>query len=144
MYLPLNKSFDAHLNKMIWIWIFFIQECSVPSLVELRPVLLKKMKIWKVYDNNTDLRKFAALHRLWWRFQMSEKFSSGANNPIQTNKQPNKQTTIELVKFVLLSKVYSLKPCSSISNFLPFLFKTVILIECLCRRHNTVISNSFD
>ena len=28
--------------------------------------------------------KFAALHRQWWRLQMSEKFSSGTKNLIQT------------------------------------------------------------
>ena len=31
--------------------------------------------------------KFAALHRQWWRFQVSEKFSSGLKNSKQTNKK---------------------------------------------------------
>ena len=31
--------------------------------------------------------KFAALHRQWWRLQMSEKSSSGTKNSKQTNKQ---------------------------------------------------------
>ena len=35
-----------------------------------------------------DRSKFAALHRLWWRLQMSEKFSSVA---------PNKQTYTYIV-----------------------------------------------
>ena len=30
--------------------------------------------------------KFAALHWLWWRLQVSEKFSSGTINPKPTNK----------------------------------------------------------
>ena len=34
--------------------------------------------------------KFAALHWQWWRLHMSEKFSSGTENPKQTNKQTNK------------------------------------------------------
>ena len=29
-----------------------------------------------------------ALHQVWWRLQMSEKFSSGTEN-LQTNKQTN-------------------------------------------------------
>ena len=32
--------------------------------------------------------KFAALHRQWWRPQMSEKFSSGTKNSKQTNNVP--------------------------------------------------------
>ena len=36
-------------------WIPFTQGCFVPSLVEIGPVVLKKMKMWKVYDNaNND------------------------------------------------------------------------------------------
>ena len=35
--------------------------------------------------------KFEALHLLWWRLHMSEKFSSGTINHKQTNKQTNKQ-----------------------------------------------------
>ena len=34
--------------------------------------------------------KFAELHLLWWRLQMSEKFLSGTIYPKQTNKQTNK------------------------------------------------------
>ena len=33
--------------------------------------------------------KFAALRRQWWRLDMSEEFSSGTINSIQTNKQTN-------------------------------------------------------
>ena len=34
-------------------WIPFTQGCFVPSLVEIGPVVLeKKMKMWKVYDDN--------------------------------------------------------------------------------------------
>ena len=47
-------------------------------------------------------------------------------------------TTVELIKLVLLSKVFSVRPCSSIYNFLPFLLKTVILIHCLFRRDTTL------
>ena len=36
-------------------WIPFTQWCFVPILVEIDPVVLeKKMKMWKVYDNNND------------------------------------------------------------------------------------------
>ena len=36
-------------------WITFTQGCFVPSLVEIDPVVMeKKMKMWKVYDNNND------------------------------------------------------------------------------------------
>ena len=36
-------------------WIPFTQGCFVPSLVEIGPVVLeKKMKLWKVYDNDND------------------------------------------------------------------------------------------
>ena len=34
--------------------------------------------------------KFAALHRQWWRLQISEQFLRGTQNP-KTNKQTNKQ-----------------------------------------------------
>ena len=40
-----------HLNKLESP---FTQECFVPSLVEIGPVVLEKMKMWKVYDNNND------------------------------------------------------------------------------------------
>ena len=34
-------------------WIPFTQECFVPNLVEIGQVVLeKKMKMWKVYDND--------------------------------------------------------------------------------------------
>ena len=37
------------------IWIPFTKGCFVPSLVEIVPLVLeKKMKMWKVYDNNDD------------------------------------------------------------------------------------------
>ena len=36
-------------------WIPFTQGCFLPSLVEIGPVVLeKKMKMWKVYDNNDN------------------------------------------------------------------------------------------
>ena len=36
-------------------WIPFTQGCFVPSLVEIGSVVLKKkMKMWKVYDNDDD------------------------------------------------------------------------------------------
>ena len=43
-YLPLEQT-----------WIPFTQGCFVPSLIEIGPVVLeKKMKMWKVYDNNDN------------------------------------------------------------------------------------------
>ena len=46
-YLPLEKGGALHLP--------FPQGCFVPSLVEIGPVVLeKKMKMWKVYDNDND------------------------------------------------------------------------------------------
>ena len=39
-----------HLKKLEF---FFTKECFVPSLVEIGPVVLeKKMKMWKVYDDD--------------------------------------------------------------------------------------------
>ena len=36
-------------------WIPIIQGCFVPSFVEIGPVVLeKKMKMWKVYDNDNN------------------------------------------------------------------------------------------
>ena len=36
-------------------WISYIQECFVSYKVEIGPVVLeKKMKMWKVYDNNNN------------------------------------------------------------------------------------------
>ena len=36
-------------------WIPITQGCFVPSLVEIGPVVLeKKMKMWKVYDNDNN------------------------------------------------------------------------------------------
>ena len=36
-------------------WIPFTQGCLASSLVEIGPVFMeKKMKMWKVYDNNND------------------------------------------------------------------------------------------
>ena len=36
-------------------WIPFTKGCFVPRLVEIHPVVLeKKMKMWKIYDNNDD------------------------------------------------------------------------------------------
>ena len=52
-YLPLEKGEALHLKKT---WIPFTQGCFVPSLVEIDQVVLeKKMKMWKVYNNNNDL-----------------------------------------------------------------------------------------
>ena len=51
-YLPLAKG-RAPLFEQTWIP--FTQGCFVPSLVEIGPVVLeKKMKMWKVYDNDDD------------------------------------------------------------------------------------------
>ena len=40
-----------HLNKLESP---FTQECFVPSLVEIGPVVLEKMKMWKVYNANDN------------------------------------------------------------------------------------------
>ena len=49
-YLPLGKEGGLHL----YIWIPFTQRCFVPSLVEIGPEVLEKMKMWKDYDNDDD------------------------------------------------------------------------------------------
>ena len=61
------------LGKGRVLWTPLSQECFVPSLVEIGPVVLKKkMKMWKVYDNaNNDngqilIRK--AHLSLWFRW----------------------------------------------------------------------------
>ena len=54
-FLNLVNVFSILLVSIWKIWIPFIQGCIVPSLVEIDPVVLeKKMKVWKVYDNNND------------------------------------------------------------------------------------------
>ena len=35
-------------------WMPFTQEFTVPRLVEIGPVVLEKMKMWKVYANDKD------------------------------------------------------------------------------------------
>ena len=46
------KRAALHFKKS---WIPFTQECFVPSVVEIGPVVLEKtMKMWKVYNNNDD------------------------------------------------------------------------------------------
>ena len=51
-YLPLQKGGALHLNKF---WIPLTQRCFLSSLVEIGPVVLeKKIKMWKVYDNNAN------------------------------------------------------------------------------------------
>ena len=44
--LPLEKGMARHLNKF---------GCFVSSFVEIGMVLLLKMKMWKVYDNNDNV-----------------------------------------------------------------------------------------
>ena len=49
---------------------------------------LKNPHCWMAISTCTEHRsKFAALHRQWWRLQMSEKSSSRMKNTKQTNKQ---------------------------------------------------------
>ena len=51
---PLGKGRGPSIEQT---WIPFTQECFVPSLVEIGPVVLeKKMKMWKVYDNDDGQR----------------------------------------------------------------------------------------
>ena len=50
-------------------WISFTQGCFVPSLVEIGPVLLEKMKMWKVYrrtDRQQKIRKAHFSFQLTW------------------------------------------------------------------------------
>ena len=50
--IPLGKGRGPSFEQT---WIPFTQECFVPSLDEIGPVVLeKKMKMWKVYDDNND------------------------------------------------------------------------------------------
>ena len=39
-------------------WIPFNQKCFVPSLVEIGSVVLEKMKMWKVYNDNAQQTNF--------------------------------------------------------------------------------------
>ena len=49
---PLGKGRGPSFEQT---WIPFTQGCFVPSLVEIGPVVLeKKMKMWKVYDNDDN------------------------------------------------------------------------------------------
>ena len=48
---PLWKRAGPSLEQM---WIPFIHGWFVPSLVEIGPVVLEKMKMWKVYGNDNN------------------------------------------------------------------------------------------
>ena len=49
---PIEKKGGASFDQT---WIPFTLKCFLPSLIEIDPVVLeKKMKMWKVYDNNND------------------------------------------------------------------------------------------
>ena len=48
---PLGKVWGPSFEKT---WIPFAQGCFVPSLFEIGPVVLEKMKMWKDYDNNDN------------------------------------------------------------------------------------------
>ena len=49
---PFGKGRDPSFEQT---WIPFTQGCFVPSLIEIGPVVLeKKMKMWKVYDNDDN------------------------------------------------------------------------------------------
>ena len=70
--------------------------------------------------------KFAAFHRQWGRLQMREKFSSGAKNPKQTNKQTNippksksmclKETLSYMTKQKTLLEILVFKKSESVSE----------------------------
>ena len=54
---PLEKEHDPSFEQ---IWIPITQGCFLPSLVEIGPVVLEKMKMWKFYrrtDRQTDRRR---------------------------------------------------------------------------------------
>ena len=46
----INPSFEQT-------WIPFTQGCYLPSLVQIGPAVLKKMKMWKDYDNDDDRQR---------------------------------------------------------------------------------------
>ena len=48
---PLGKVWDPSFEKT---WIPFAQGCFVPSLFEIGPVVLEKMKMWKDYYNKDN------------------------------------------------------------------------------------------
>ena len=48
--------------------------------------------------------KFASIHRQWWRFHMSEKFSSGTKIPKQTNWKFNNSGFLYIMWFQTISK----------------------------------------
>ena len=48
---PWKKSWGPSFEET---WILITQGYFVPSLVEIDPVILEKMKMWKDYDNNND------------------------------------------------------------------------------------------
>ena len=54
-YFVIISPFEGHDPSFKQCWIHIIQECFVPSLIEIGPVVLeKKMKMWKVYNNDND------------------------------------------------------------------------------------------
>ena len=57
-------------------WIPFTQGCFVPSLVEIGPVVLeKKMKMWKVYENDDGQRRRTT--DKFWSEKLTWAFGSG-------------------------------------------------------------------
>ena len=61
---------------------------------------LKNPHCWMAISTCTEHRsKFAALHRQWWRLQMSEKSSSKMKNTKQTNKQQDGNQTNQFYSY---------------------------------------------
>ena len=51
---PLSTFWEFNGSSYQQSWIPFTQGCFMPNLVEIGPVVLEKMKIWKIYDDNDD------------------------------------------------------------------------------------------
>ena len=64
-------------------WVPFTQGCFVPSIVEIGPVILEKMKMWKVYrqrDRRTDDKRS---EKLTWAVS-SDELQKTNNNKTNT------------------------------------------------------------
>ena len=71
--------------------------------------------------------KFAALHRQLWRFQMSEKFSSGTKNHKETNNHVKDNNLLgELGTFFLVSEEENACNCKVAGEILKFEYWSLV------------------
>ena len=65
------------------------------------------------FDNRS---KFAALHRLWWRLHMNEKFSCGTKHPKQINKNNDVHNVTAVLRNLFLWTMSVFSEVTAIQN----------------------------